>query len=147
VRSEDLYHQRLVRLAREATGAGVLESPDGSATLDSPLCGDDVTMQVKLREGRVTGLGHRVRGCLLCQAAASVLGRAAPGATPGEIREARGRLAHMLMTSAPAPEGSWAVLSAFAPVGAVASRHGCVLLPFDALALALARAEQGGERA
>jgi NifU-like protein involved in Fe-S cluster formation len=143
VSAVDLYHERLVQLAREAVGAGTLEAPDGSATLDSPLCGDEVTFQVALREGRVAALAHRVRGCILCRAAASVIGRAAPGATPRAIEEAGARLRDMLERSGPAPEGGFAELSAFTPVGAVPSRHGCVLLPFDALALALARA---GER-
>ena len=137
--SEDLYHARLVGLAREAAGAGTLERPDASATLDSPLCGDEVTVHVKLAEGRVVALAHRVRGCVLCQAAASVIGRAAPGATPGDIRAARARLADMLERGGPAPEGRFADLSAFKPAAAVPSRRGCVLLPFDALEQALAR--------
>jgi NifU-like protein involved in Fe-S cluster formation len=144
VSAEDLYQERIVRLAREAAGAGALDRPDGSATLDSPLCGDEVTIQVRLEEGKVTALAHRVRGCVLCQAAASIIGRAAPGATPGEIGEARATLAGMLERGAPAPEGRWGALSAFTPVAAVPSRRGCVLLPFDALAQALARAEERG---
>ena len=138
--ADDLYHARLVALAKEATGAGTLEAPDGSATLDSPLCGDEVTVQVSLRGGRVAALAHRVRGCVLCQAAASVLGRAAPGATPAEIAAGRAGVRGMLVTSAAPPAGRFADVAAFTPVRAVPSRHGCVLLPFDALAQALALA-------
>lgn len=141
--AEDLYHARLVQLARDAVGAGRLARPDGSATLDSPLCGDEVAVDVTLAEGRIAALAHRVRGCVLCQAAASVIGRAAPGATPEEVRDARARLAEMLERGGPAPEGRFAELAAFRPAAAVPSRHGCPLLPFDALAQAVARA---GER-
>lgn len=139
----DLYHARLVRLAREAAGAGTLEAPDGSATVDSPLCGDEVTFQVKVCGGKVAAVAHRVRGCVLCQAAASVLGRAAPGSTPTEIADARAAVARMLEGGGPAPGGRFADVAAFTPVAAVPSRRGCVLLPFDALGQALARA---GER-
>lgn len=138
--AEDLYHARLVRLAREAAGAGALTRPDGSATLDSPLCGDEVTVEVTLAGGRIAALAHRVRGCVLCQAAASVIGRAGPGATTGELHDARASLADMLERGGPAPEGRFAELAAFEPVAAVPSRRGCALLPFDALAQALARA-------
>ncbi len=141
--AEALYQQELVRLARSAAGAGRLEDPDGSAALDNPLCGDQVAVDVRLREGRVAALAHRVRGCLLCEATASLLGCAAVGATAIEVGETRARLAAMLRAGAAAPGGKWAELEVFKPVCAVPSRHGCVLLPFDALCEAMARARRG----
>jgi nitrogen fixation NifU-like protein len=140
VNGDALYQDALLRLAREATGAGRLEAPDGTAACDNPLCGDDVVMDVRLRGGAVAALGHRVRGCVLCQAAASALGAAAPGRTPDELRRARGEVAAMLAGAAPPPGGPWEALGAFLPVRAVRSRHACVLLPFDAAAAALAAA-------
>jgi nitrogen fixation NifU-like protein len=141
VTPEALYHEALVRLAREATGAGRLEAPQGSATLDNPLCGDRVTVEVCLREGKIAALAHRVRGCVLCEAAASLLGRAAVGMAAVDVGEARARLAAMLHAGAPPPGGAWAQMSVFAPVSAARSRHGCALLPFEALGEALARAK------
>jgi nitrogen fixation protein NifU and related proteins len=52
---DDLYHQAILDLARRATGRGRLETPQTSATVDNPLCGDRVTMDLDLREGRVSG--------------------------------------------------------------------------------------------
>jgi nitrogen fixation NifU-like protein len=147
VTAEALYHEAIVGLARAATGAGHLGSPDGSATLDNPLCGDRVTVEVCLRDGRVAALAQRVRGCLLCEAAASLLGRAAVGRTAREIDEARAALAALLCageTGEPSPDGAWEELAAFAPVRGVPSRHTCVLLPFDALRESLARAKTAG---
>jgi nitrogen fixation NifU-like protein len=97
-------------------------------------------MEVRLAQGRIAALAHRVRGCILCQASASFLGGAAPGLTPAEVREGRALLAALLAGSA-APAGAWAGLAVFEPVRAVKSRQRCVLLPFDALAEALAQAE------
>jgi len=144
VTAEALYHEAIVRLARAAHGAGHLVSADASATLDGPLCGDRVTVETCLRDGKVAALAQRVRGCLLCEAAASLLGRAAVGRTPGEIGEARTALAALLRAGEPSPEGVWEELAVFAPVRGVPSRHGCVLLPFDALGEALARAKPAG---
>jgi nitrogen fixation NifU-like protein len=140
VTAEGLYHDALVRMARAATGAGRLEDPQGSATLDNPLCGDRVTIQVRLSQGRIAALAHQVRGCLLCEAAASLLGRAAVGATPAEVAAARAGAAAMLAAGAPLPQEPWAELELFRPVHEVKSRHRCVLLPFEALGEALARA-------
>lgn len=139
--ADALYQEAIVRLAREASGAGRLEAPDGSATLDNPLCGDRVTVEVRLRGGRIDALAHQVRGCLLCEAAASLLGRAAMGGTDRDAREARRSLSELLRSGARPPAGAWEDLAAFAPVGSVPSRHGCVLLPFDALGEAVARAK------
>ena len=147
---EDLYHQAVVQLARQAAGAGRLEAPDGAATVDNPLCGDRVTFEVSLRDGRIAALAHRVRGCLLCQASASLIGRAAPGVTPAEVDTAREGLAALLERKGSqagngdvaAPGGGWAGLSAFAPVAAVPSRRRCALLPFEALGEALSRARR-----
>jgi nitrogen fixation NifU-like protein len=140
VNAEDLYNDALVGLAKARTGAGRLEAPAGEATLDNPLCGDRVTMEVRLAQGRVEALAHRVRGCVLCEAAASLLGRAAPGRTAAELEAARRAAEALLRDGAPVPEGPFGGLAAFAPVRAVPSRHTCVLLPFEALRAAIAGA-------
>jgi nitrogen fixation NifU-like protein len=140
VSAEDLYQAALVRLARERAGAGRLEGPAGTATLDSPLCGDRVTVEVRLAGGRVEALAHQVHGCVLCQASATLLARGAPGRTVAEVEAARGALAALLGEGTPVPEAPIGGLSVFAPVRAVPSRHACVLLPFDALRAAMAGA-------
>lgn len=140
--SDALYQEALLRLARAAHGAGALAAPVGSAARDNPLCGDDVSVDVSVREGRIAAVGHRVRGCVLCQAAASVLGAVAPGRAPEEIGRARAALAAMLREGGAVPAAPWEELAVFLPVRAVPSRHECVLLPFDTLGDALARARE-----
>ena len=135
-----LYQERLVRLARSAVGAGRLEAPDGTATLDNPLCGDRVTIDVQLREGAIVALAHRVRGCVLCEAAAALIGRQAVAASREELAAARASAAALLQSGAAVPPGRWADLEIFRPVRDVPSRHRCVLLPFDAAGEALVRA-------
>ncbi len=137
---DDLYHEALLGLARSAAGAGRLEAPDGTASAENPLCGDEVIVDVKLRDGRIVALGHRVRGCVLCEAAAAVVGGAAPGLTVSEAGEARAGAAAMLAADGNPPGGAWGGLAVFDPVRGVRSRHGCVLLPFDALLRAIERA-------
>lgn len=142
--ADALYHEALLQHARAAVGPAQLERPDASAARDNPLCGDEVTMDVRLRGGRIVAIGHRVRGCVLCQASVAVLAAAAPGRTRAEIAAARAALAAMLEGGAPAPGPPWDALEAFLPVRAVASRHDCVLLPFHALGDALARPDERG---
>jgi nitrogen fixation NifU-like protein len=138
---DDLYHQAILDLARRATGRGRLEAPRASATVDNPLCGDRVTLDLDLRDGRVSAIGHRVRGCLLCQAAASVIGARAPGLEPAALHEEAEHLRRLIVEGPGAAiDGLWPELAAFEPVHRHKSRHDCVLLPFDALTQALEQA-------
>ncbi|MBI4987347.1 MAG: iron-sulfur cluster assembly scaffold protein [Rhodocyclales bacterium] len=133
--SPDLYQQALLDLARAAHGAGTLPSPDGSVLRDSPLCGDRVRLQVALEAGRITAIAHDVKGCLLCRAAASLVGLHGTGLNATEADALRGQVAATLAGSEPPP--GWPELALFAPVRPHRNRHGCVLLPFEALAAAL----------
>lgn len=133
--SDDLYQQALLDLARAAHGAGVLPAPDGSALRDSPLCGDRVRMQVALEGGRIKALAHDVKGCLLCQAAASLVGLHGAGLDAEAAKALREQVAATLAGGVP-PAG-WPELALFEPVRPHRNRHGCVLLPFETLEAAL----------
>lgn len=143
--SEALYHKAILDHARAAVGAGSLAAPDGAATVDNPVCGDRVTVEIDLADGAVGAVAHRVRGCVLCEAAASVLAGRAPGLTPDRVRAAADGFARMIRNGGPTPPG-WPELEAFAPVRAAKSRHDCVLLPFQAAERALDAAAAPPER-
>ena len=138
---DELYHQAILELAKQARQAGRLEAPQASVTVDNPLCGDRVTLDLNLADGRVREVGHRVRGCLLCQAAAAAIGARAPGETPEALRAVARDLGDAIARTPDAPPMAWPELAAFAPVHAHKSRHECVLLPFAALTQALDAAE------
>lgn len=144
--SADLYRDSMLRLASRADSAEPLADADASVTLDNPLCGDRVTVDVHCDgQGRIDGIGHRVRGCVLCRAATAVLGEHACGADAAEFAAVHARLRESLRAGAlPAGEaGPWSDLAVFAPVGPYRSRHDCVLLPFEAVLEALEQAGRG----
>ncbi len=136
-----IYQDAIKSLAAEATGHGTLAKPDGYAIVDNPLCGDCVEMNVQVSQGRIAALAHQVRGCLLCRAAASVIGKRALAATAGDIERISHELAAMLEQQAP-PAAHWPELEAFTPVHGHRSRYRCVQLPFQALLEALKAAAE-----
>ena len=88
--SDQLYQEKIVALAKAKTGAGKLENPTKSARRDNPLCGDRVTIDVRLDgQGKIAEIAHQVRGCLLCQASASALSSVAVGRDASGIAEIR----------------------------------------------------------
>ena len=140
--AQELYQEAIKALAAAGTGHGRLDAPDARALLDNPLCGDRVEIEVKLSAGRIAALAHRVKGCLLCRAAAAAIGQRATGASAEEIERLAAQLTEMIERLGPPPEG-WPELAAFAPVHGHRSRYGCVLLPFESLLVAL-RASYAG---
>jgi nitrogen fixation NifU-like protein len=139
--SDQLYHEAILELARQARHESRLESPQASVTVDNPLCGDRVTLDLNLADGRVLEVGHKVRGCLLCQAAAAAIGKRAPGETPAALRAVAQDLGDAIARAPETAGRRWPELASFAPVHAHKSRYECVLLPFEALTQALDQAE------
>ena len=139
--SDQIYQTDLLRLAGAAHGNGRLSSPDGTATLDNPMCGDRVTFDVTLTpDGKVAEIAQTTRACVLCQASASVIAERAPGHDAAEIAAIDAAVAGMLKEGASAPGGEWSDLGIFAPVKETRSRHVCVRLPFETVAAAIADA-------
>ena len=141
--SDELYQAALVARAKQGRARGRLKNPQHSVTLDNPLCGDRVTLDVDLSGGKVSAVGHQVRGCLLCEASAETIAAQAPGKTPADLAKAAAAVTAILKDGSSAPAGDWSSLAIFAPVHRVKSRQDCVLLPFEALSKALNGEKRG----
>ena len=134
----ELYQSAIVEAARRLTEHPRLAEPVGTATLDNPLCGDRVTTDVELSGGALVRVGQRVRGCLLCEASATLLAELAAGCDAPAVAALEEAVERLLAESAWEPPGErFEPFSVFAPVAAVPSRHRCVTLPFESLAAAL----------
>lgn len=137
---EALYQAAIKDYARADHGHGRLDGAGATVRLDNPLCGDRISLQVRLEAGRIAAIGHETKGCLLCRAAASLLGQRAPGLDRQGVAAATAALEAILDQGHP-PPADWPELGMFAPAQAHASRHKCVLLPFRALAQAIEQAD------
>lgn len=140
--SHEIYQKAIKDLALANYAGERLKQPSATVSLDTSLCGDRITLDVQMDEGRISAIGHETRGCLLCRAAASLLGRMAPGSTPAELQAAQVELTALLDGQIDASTQR-AAFSSFSPVAGHRSRHGCVLLPFRALSAALEALQLG----
>jgi NifU-like protein involved in Fe-S cluster formation len=136
-----LYRRAILRLAADASGAGHLAAPDTTATAHNPACGDRVTVELALADGRVTAFAHATQACVLTQASAALLSGQAPGRSQAEL-EALAAAVRRFLAGGPAPDG----YGVFDGVAAHAGRHRCVLLPLEAALEALERAQPGTVR-
>lgn len=134
--SDDLYQAEIIARARAGARDSRLDPHDARVTIDNPLCGDRITLDLRLADGAITEVGHRTRGCALCQAASETLRRCLPGATSGVAQQGRTQMQNYLSAGG-ALDSRWTGFAAFEPVRRHPSRHSCVLLPFDALIAAM----------
>ncbi len=70
---DDLYRDWILDHYKNPRNFGTLEDPDISHEEDNPLCGDVVTLQLKLSDGMVEAARFKGRGCAISQASASIL--------------------------------------------------------------------------
>jgi nitrogen fixation protein NifU and related proteins len=70
---EDLYRDFILDHYRNPRNAGTIEDADASFEDINPLCGDKIRMDLKVRDGIVTDVKFRGRGCAISQASASLL--------------------------------------------------------------------------
>ncbi len=70
---DQLYQQVILDHSRERHGAGALKDPDGRSHQVNPTCGDEVTLGVRVVDGRVAAIGWEGEGCSISQASISVM--------------------------------------------------------------------------
>jgi nitrogen fixation NifU-like protein len=70
---DDLYRDYILEHYRQPHNFGVIDEPTGAHEGANPLCGDRITMQVRVADGVLAGVGFTGRGCAISQASASLL--------------------------------------------------------------------------
>lgn len=130
---DPLYRRELLRLAADAAGSGNLVAPDARGSAHNPACGDRVSVELALSEGRIAALAHQTQACILTQASAALLAADAAGQDRASLIRLAEGLAAMLAGGPPPSPG----YAAFDGVASHPGRHICVLLPVQAALNAL----------
>ena len=70
---DDLYQEVILDHFRKPRCQGCVANPSGEATLFNPLCGDQISLTVKLDGSKIQDLGFTGQGCSISQASASMM--------------------------------------------------------------------------
>ncbi len=127
-----LYSKRILALAADIPHSGKLDAPMASVKKRSPLCGSTVTVDLVVRDGRITEFAQNVKACALGQSSASVLGRDVIGQDRATIQAARDALEAMLKSDGPTPPAPFDGLEVLRPAQDYKNRHASILLAWDA---------------
>lgn len=136
-----LYSGRILALAADIPHLGRLPAPSGSARKRSPLCGSTVTVDVVMKDGRVTEFAQDVKACALGQASAGVLGGVVLGRSLPELQAAREALRAMLKDNGPVPPAPFDGYEVLIPARDYKNRHASILLALDATCEAIVAAQ------
>ena len=111
---KDLYRDVILDHNRAPRNFGALEHADAQADGHNPLCGDRLTVALKMNGDKVEDVRFEGKGCAISTAAASLMTEAIKGKDRAAIGDLFTRI-HTLLTdqnAAPAPElGKLAALS------------------------------------
>jgi nitrogen fixation NifU-like protein len=70
---DDLYRDYILEHYRRPHNFGTMDDATTSYEGANPLCGDRITLQLRVRDGVVDGVAFTGRGCAISQASASLL--------------------------------------------------------------------------
>lgn len=136
--ADALYNDRILELAGGLAKQDRLNDPDATVTVTSALCGSRVKVDLKMKDGVVTGYGQDVRACALGQSSAALMKQVVVGQTPDQIAQAASQMRAMLKEDGDPPSGPWSVYEVLIPARDHRSRHASILLPFDGVEKAIA---------
>ncbi len=84
---DDLFRQTILDHYQNPRNFGTLDHPDISAEDSNPLCGDQIRMDLKIKDGRVEAVRFTGKGCSISRAAASMLTEEIEGKTLEEVKQ------------------------------------------------------------
>jgi nitrogen fixation protein NifU and related proteins len=135
----ELYQQLIIDHNRHPRNFGSLENATEMASGDNPLCGDHITVYLRVKDDLIEDIRFEGAGCAISQASASLMTTAVRGKKAAEALELF-RAFHAMVTSPPqvAPDAQHlGKLAAFAGVRAFPARVKCANLPWHTLRAAL----------
>ncbi|HEX5463980.1 MAG TPA: SUF system NifU family Fe-S cluster assembly protein [Burkholderiales bacterium] len=131
-----LYQEVILDHNRKPRNWGAVEDASHKAEGHNPLCGDHISVTVKLADGEtIEAIAFRGESCAICKASASMMTGVVKGKTRGEaetlIEEFR-EMATGKLDTAHAPN-HLGRLSVFAGVRDLPTRVKCAILPWHTL--------------
>jgi nitrogen fixation NifU-like protein len=136
----DLYQEVIIDHSRKPRNFRKLPDANRRALGHNPLCGDRISVDLKIQEDQVTDLGFQGVGCAICTASASLMTESVKGKTIDETERLFENFHDLITTEKPAAE-NLGKLAAFSGVREYPVRAKCATLAWHTLRAALRGAE------
>jgi nitrogen fixation NifU-like protein len=134
----ELYQDMILEHNRAPRNYRAMEDADRRAEGNNPICGDSLTVWLKLDGDRISDASFHGMGCAISRASASLMTATVKGKSRKEAEEVFQRF-HRMVTVGPSPDDAETLgkLAVFSGVSAYPTRVKCASLPWHALKAAL----------
>lgn len=141
---KELYREVILDHNRHPRNFGRLDPADASADGHNPLCGDRLTVTLRMRADVVEDVRFEGNGCAISVASASLMSEAVRGRSRADVATLFGHV-HAALTQADAPaDPTLGKLAALSGVREFPARVKCASLCWHTLNAALAHAGEPG---
>jgi nitrogen fixation NifU-like protein len=131
---QSLYQELILQHYRNARNRGTLDSPSVEISMNNPVCGDEITLQLEIANGIVTAARFRGQGCSISQASASMMTQQIEGRPLSDVHSLSALFTRVMHGDAEAAtDRSLGDLRALAGVSKFPARVKCALLAWNAL--------------
>ena len=131
---KSLYQELILQHYRKPRNRGELEDADVEIAMNNPVCGDEITLRLRVRDGVIEAARFTGQGCSISQAAASMMAGLVEGRSIAEADAISARFLEMMHgDESAARDRTLGDLRALAGVSKFPVRVKCALLPFNAL--------------
>ena len=135
---KDLYRDVIMDHNRQPRNFGQVESADGRAEGHNPLCGDRLSLAVRLSGERIEDIRFEGRGCAISTASASLMTEAVKGKDRASVRQLFEQVHALLTQPDAAAAATLGKLAALSGVREFPARVKCASLCWHTLNAALA---------
>jgi len=139
---EDLYKEIIIDHYNNPRNFGELNNANASAEGANPLCGDEIHIELLVKNGIVEDVKFHGAGCSISRASASMMTEVIKGKKIEDIMKISERFKGMLFEGKEDEE--LGELEAFKGVRVVPIRIKCAVLSWNVLEEALKKIEKGG---
>ena len=136
---KDLYRDVILDHNKRPRNFGRLEAADSCADGHNPLCGDRLTVFLKLSGDRVDDIRFEGKGCAISTASASLMTEAVKGRNKADIGTLFGKVHTLLTQQGAVADASLGKLAALSGVRDYPARVKCASLCWHTLNAALDR--------
>ena len=128
---DDIYKEVILDHYKSPRNKRDLPGAELSCTRNNPLCGDEITVYVRLEGDRIADISFQGSGCAISQASASLMTVNLKGKTIAEAEAIAGGV-HKLIISGDVKDDEFSDLSALAGVHQFPARIKCATLSWHA---------------
>ena len=94
---DDLYRRVIMDHYQAPRNMGEMEDADATIQLKNPTCGDQITLQMKVEDGKITNAKFKGEGCSISMSSASMMTDAVKGLKVEDALDLADRFSKMML--------------------------------------------------